>query len=138
MTRPDLLASRTRRPHRKAKTGCLECRRWRINCGEEKPSCKACVRQRDEESTALFACAILNVIYLLVTFGPLLRDSADGRTATDHKSHILGAEWIPMLRGVGFVLQLGYDGVRSGPLSNMLDLGKLGRAETRQRTDRRR
>ncbi|UPK92901.1 hypothetical protein LCI18_003836 [Fusarium solani-melongenae] len=33
-----------RRPHRKSRTGCFECRRRRIKCGEERPACAACVR----------------------------------------------------------------------------------------------
>ncbi|KAL2264083.1 hypothetical protein VTK26DRAFT_2577 [Humicola hyalothermophila] len=33
-----------RRPHRKSRTGCAECRRRRIKCGEEKPRCRSCVR----------------------------------------------------------------------------------------------
>ncbi|KAH7020505.1 hypothetical protein EDB80DRAFT_634040 [Ilyonectria destructans] len=34
-----------RRTHKKAKTGCLDCRRRRVRCSEEKPECRACRRR---------------------------------------------------------------------------------------------
>ncbi|KAH7194979.1 hypothetical protein DER44DRAFT_676092 [Fusarium oxysporum] len=34
-----------RRAHKKAKTGCLDCRRHRVKCSEEKPECRACCRR---------------------------------------------------------------------------------------------
>ncbi|KAF4341499.1 UPC2-like protein [Fusarium beomiforme] len=37
--------SKPRRPHKKAKTGCLNCRRRRVKCTEEKPKCRACLRR---------------------------------------------------------------------------------------------
>ncbi|QKD56936.1 uncharacterized protein FOBCDRAFT_227453 [Fusarium oxysporum Fo47] len=37
--------SKPRRPHKKAKTGCLDCRRRRVKCTEEKPECRACRRR---------------------------------------------------------------------------------------------
>ncbi|KAH7248224.1 hypothetical protein B0J15DRAFT_562394 [Fusarium solani] len=36
---------KSRRPHKKAKTGCGDCRRRRVKCGEERPKCRACVRR---------------------------------------------------------------------------------------------
>ncbi|XEV01448.1 hypothetical protein FSHL1_006735 [Fusarium sambucinum] len=33
------------RMHRKAKTGCFDCRRRRVKCSEEKPDCRACLRR---------------------------------------------------------------------------------------------
>ncbi|KAG9250329.1 uncharacterized protein F5Z01DRAFT_376373 [Emericellopsis atlantica] len=33
-----------RKPHRKSRTGCSECRRRRIKCGEQRPKCYACSR----------------------------------------------------------------------------------------------
>ncbi|KAL2126589.1 hypothetical protein VTI74DRAFT_575 [Chaetomium olivicolor] len=38
-------AIKRRRPHHKSKTGCLDCRRRRVKCDEQKPSCQACVRR---------------------------------------------------------------------------------------------
>ncbi|EMT67491.1 hypothetical protein NOF04DRAFT_9807 [Fusarium oxysporum II5] len=37
--------SKPRRPHKKAKTGCLDCRRRRVKCTEERPECRACRRR---------------------------------------------------------------------------------------------
>ncbi|QYT02676.1 Zn(2)-C6 fungal-type domain-containing protein [Trichoderma simmonsii] len=34
-----------RRAHTKSRTGCAECRRRRVKCGEEKPSCRHCFRR---------------------------------------------------------------------------------------------
>ncbi|KAH6973061.1 hypothetical protein BKA56DRAFT_593225 [Ilyonectria sp. MPI-CAGE-AT-0026] len=34
-----------RRRHKKSKTGCLDCRRRRVKCSEEKPECRACCRR---------------------------------------------------------------------------------------------
>ncbi|KAK4122265.1 hypothetical protein N657DRAFT_621543 [Parathielavia appendiculata] len=44
-TSGSLHGPRRRRPHRKTKTGCTECRRRRVKCDEQKPSCRACVRR---------------------------------------------------------------------------------------------
>ncbi|KAH7268029.1 hypothetical protein B0J15DRAFT_577887 [Fusarium solani] len=49
MSDGDLAASLTRRParkpHRKSRKGCLDCRRRRVKCDEEHPSCRTCVRR---------------------------------------------------------------------------------------------
>ncbi|KAH6879864.1 hypothetical protein B0T10DRAFT_496318 [Thelonectria olida] len=37
--------TKRRRPHKKAKTGCADCRKRRVKCGEEKPECRACIRR---------------------------------------------------------------------------------------------
>ncbi|PGH13487.1 hypothetical protein AJ79_03617 [Helicocarpus griseus UAMH5409] len=37
------LAEKMRRPHRKSRNGCFECKRRRIKCDELKPSCTRCV-----------------------------------------------------------------------------------------------
>ncbi|RYP41685.1 hypothetical protein DL767_000890 [Monosporascus sp. MG133] len=34
-----------RKPHKKSKTGCIDCRRRRVKCGEERPSCRSCLRR---------------------------------------------------------------------------------------------
>ncbi|CAG7558104.1 unnamed protein product [Fusarium equiseti] len=71
----------------------------------------------DDNSDALFICTSLNFVYVLATFGPLC-DSLEA----DPKSRILGAEWIPAIRGIEAVLHPIYDRVRLGPLSPLLDL----------------
>lgn len=72
----------------------------------------------DNNSDALFVCASLNMLYVFGVFGPLYDDPT-----TDRKSRILGAEWIPMIHGVGAVLQPVHERVRFGPLSPLLGLG---------------
>ncbi|KAL1591360.1 hypothetical protein SLS60_012059 [Paraconiothyrium brasiliense] len=79
-------------------------------------------RPSDDNSDALFACASLNLLYV---FGlPIQRhDRQHGEAEPASRiSRILGAEWIPMSRGVEAVLQSVYDRVRLGPLRAMLDL----------------
>ncbi|KAH7008932.1 hypothetical protein EDB80DRAFT_763969 [Ilyonectria destructans] len=34
-----------RKPHRKSRTGCVDCRRRRVKCDEERPACRACSRR---------------------------------------------------------------------------------------------
>ncbi|KAH8782679.1 hypothetical protein F5883DRAFT_536747 [Diaporthe sp. PMI_573] len=36
---------KTRRPHKKSRNGCIDCRKRRIKCSEERPSCRSCVRR---------------------------------------------------------------------------------------------
>jgi hypothetical protein len=77
----------------------------------------------DQNSDALFACSNLNVIYVLrisVEHGSNARPDSD---STDRISRALGAEWIPMLRGVEAVLSSVYPRVRVGPLRAMFDTG---------------
>ncbi|KAF5667246.1 UPC2-like regulatory protein [Fusarium heterosporum] len=37
--------AKPRRAHKKAKTGCADCRKRRVKCSEEKPQCRACCRR---------------------------------------------------------------------------------------------
>ncbi|KAM0233531.1 hypothetical protein ACHAP5_010407 [Fusarium lateritium] len=37
--------AKPRRAHKKAKTGCADCRKRRVKCSEEKPMCRACCRR---------------------------------------------------------------------------------------------
>ncbi|KAL0934370.1 Sterol uptake control protein 2-like protein 1 [Colletotrichum truncatum] len=43
--RPERPPSKRRRPHRKSRTGCLDCRKRRVKCSEERPSCRSCIRR---------------------------------------------------------------------------------------------
>ncbi|KAM6506905.1 hypothetical protein FALCPG4_018723 [Fusarium falciforme] len=72
----------------------------------------------DDNSDALFVCTLLNILHVFGVFGPLY----DGPTA-GRRSRILGAEWIPLIRGVGVVLRPVYERMRFGPLSPLLGLG---------------
>ncbi|CRK37336.1 hypothetical protein BN1708_001374 [Verticillium longisporum] len=39
-----LVSSHRRKAHTKSRTGCVECKRRRVKCNEERPTCKACHR----------------------------------------------------------------------------------------------
>ncbi|KAH8911195.1 hypothetical protein BR93DRAFT_324362 [Coniochaeta sp. PMI_546] len=77
----------------------------------------------DENSDALFACASVNIIYVFSMYRYLYHSDSSDVTPTARRSQILGAEWIPMIRGVGAVLHPVYDRVRLGPLRPLLSLG---------------
>ncbi|KAH7128841.1 C6 zinc finger domain-containing protein, partial [Dactylonectria macrodidyma] len=77
----------------------------------------------DDNSDALFVCTLLNFLYTFATFGPLCNDIEGDACSVDRKSRVLGAEWIPMIRGVEAVLHQVYDRVRLGPLCPLLSLG---------------
>ncbi|KAF7863924.1 hypothetical protein EAF04_006889 [Stromatinia cepivora] len=44
VTRPDKMFSSSRRSHRKTRTGCNNCKRRKIKCGEGKPDCLNCIK----------------------------------------------------------------------------------------------
>ncbi|KAM3075588.1 hypothetical protein ACMFMG_007725 [Clarireedia jacksonii] len=44
VTAPDKMFSSSRRSHRKTRTGCNNCKRRKIKCGEGKPSCLNCIK----------------------------------------------------------------------------------------------
>ncbi|KZL73090.1 sterol uptake control protein 2 [Colletotrichum tofieldiae] len=50
MDNPDTIppgtAKKGRRPHKKSRTGCIDCRIRRVKCSEEKPACRSCIRRR--------------------------------------------------------------------------------------------
>jgi hypothetical protein len=77
----------------------------------------------DENSDALFACASLNIIYVFSMYRHLYHSESSDVTPTTRRSQILGADWIPMIHGVGAVLGPVYDRVRLGPLRSLLSLG---------------
>ena len=77
----------------------------------------------DQNSDSLFACSNLNVIYVLRTSVEHCSNERPNSDSTDRISQALGAEWIPMLRGVEAVLSSVYPRVAVGPLRAMLDIG---------------
>jgi hypothetical protein len=77
----------------------------------------------DQNSDALFACSNLNVIYVLRISVEHCSNSRPNSDSTDRISQALGAEWIPMLRGVEAVLSSVYQRVSVGPLRAILDTG---------------
>ncbi|KAF2626508.1 hypothetical protein BU25DRAFT_343901 [Macroventuria anomochaeta] len=71
-------------------------------------------------SSALFANAMLTFFYAFVSFSKTFDDvCANTKVRT---AHILGAEWILLVRGTADVLEPVYDHVREGPLRSFLDL----------------
>ncbi|KAM3479534.1 hypothetical protein MY8738_005379 [Beauveria namnaoensis] len=77
----------------------------------------------DENSDALFACSILNIIYILAMLRPVNGDSSGGIGSRSRNIRALGTEWIPIIRGVEAVIHPVFDRVRKGPLSPMTNLG---------------
>jgi len=74
-------------------------------------------------SDALFACASLNVLYVFAVSAQRYDRYDKDTDAAWRRSQILGAEWIPMIRGVEAVLHSLYDRVCLGPVNQWLDLG---------------
>jgi hypothetical protein len=72
---------------------------------------------------ALFANAALTFFYAFLTFGKLYDDYGGDASRTARTSRILGADWIPLVRGIEAVLHHVYDHVSAGPLKSMLSLG---------------
>jgi hypothetical protein len=80
-------------------------------------------QMNDENCDALFVCASLNIIYVFGIHGRLHDDIENHPNPTTRKSRILGAEWIPMVRGVEAVLHPVHERVRLGPLKPLLSVG---------------
>jgi hypothetical protein len=74
-------------------------------------------------SDGLFASVTLTFFYAFLTFGKLYDEYNKDDNPTAHTSRILGAEWIPLIRGIEAVLHPVYDYVRVGPLHALLGLG---------------
>ena len=76
---------------------------------------------RSLSSDALFACAILNVIYSLA----MMRHSSDRQPPTSRSrySRALGTEIIPIIRGLQAVLDPIFTRVQSGVLQSLTSLG---------------
>jgi hypothetical protein len=74
------------------------------------------------DSDALLASASINIFYVIAAFGNLYHGDANESVAS-RRAHILGEEWIAVVRGVNQLLQQIGDRVRVGPLSSLLSLG---------------
>lgn len=74
-------------------------------------------------SDAVFATASLLFFHAFVTLSQLHNNVDQQPGGCSKVSRILGAEWIPLLRGVGAVLSPVHEHVRVGPLSSMIGLG---------------
>ncbi|PSN58954.1 hypothetical protein BS50DRAFT_566210 [Corynespora cassiicola Philippines] len=79
---------------------------------------------KPDNSDALFASSTLTFFYAFIRFGKLYGwDGEDG--SGPRVSRILGAEWIPLVRGMEAVLHPVYEYVRVGPLRSLLGLGNF-------------
>jgi hypothetical protein len=77
----------------------------------------------EDNSDALFACASLNVLYV---FGMSAQHHGKQESVADpatRRAQILGAEWIPMIRGVEAVLISVYNRIHLGSLSPIFEVG---------------
>jgi hypothetical protein len=74
------------------------------------------------DSDALLASASINIFYVIAAFGNLYHGDANESVAS-RRAHILGEEWIAVVRGVNQLLQQIGHRVRVGPLSSLLSLG---------------
>ncbi|CAI6332896.1 unnamed protein product [Periconia digitata] len=73
------------------------------------------------DSDALLASASINIFYVIAAFGKLYHGDA-GESSASRRAHMLGEDWIALVRGVNrLLLQIG-DRVRAGPLSSLLSL----------------
>ncbi|KAH7166446.1 hypothetical protein EDB81DRAFT_713000 [Dactylonectria macrodidyma] len=79
----------------------------------------------EENSEALFTWSICNVLYVFAMSNPLQNtpDTGSLSTAISRNDKILGAEWIPMIRGLEAVLQPTHNYLRFGRMSIIMSLG---------------
>ncbi|USP74813.1 uncharacterized protein yc1106_02087 [Curvularia clavata] len=77
---------------------------------------------KEEDSDALFASASINISYVFAAFGNLYHGDAK-EFSVDHRSRILGEDWVPLIRGVSQLLQQIRERVSVGPLSSLLRIG---------------
>ncbi|KAJ8110332.1 hypothetical protein OPT61_g6800 [Boeremia exigua] len=71
---------------------------------------------------AIFANAVLTSFYAFISFGPLYSD--EHTVTATHTSRVLGASWIPLLRGLAPVVDRVREQVAAGPLGSLLDIHK--------------
>ncbi|KAM0323275.1 hypothetical protein ACHAQA_008866 [Verticillium albo-atrum] len=76
----------------------------------------------EENSDALFAFSTLNIICVFGLYRPLSDDMTEASRRTT-KDHILGLEWVNMMRGISVVLVPIHRVVWSGPLRILLGTG---------------
>lgn len=76
-----------------------------------------------DNGDAVFATATLLFFHAFITLSQLQHDFDQQLGGCSRVSRILGAEWIPLLRGVGAVLPPVLEHVRRGPLSSLISLG---------------
>jgi hypothetical protein len=83
-----------------------------------------------DNADAIFATSTLMFFYAFCTFSKLSDENLDSRQDSDNAhnsvsartSRILGAEWIPLIHGVGTVVHPVYQYLKEGPLRSTLHL----------------
>ncbi|XEV05046.1 hypothetical protein FSHL1_010333 [Fusarium sambucinum] len=79
----------------------------------------------EENSEALFTWSICNVLYVFALSNPL-QDAVEGAptlSTSARNEKVLGAEWIPMIRGIDAVLVPTHNLLRFGRMQNIMSLG---------------
>lgn len=79
----------------------------------------AVAENMEQNCDALLTFVSINIVYVFASYG-WIYSGDDGDAA--RKSRILGAEWLPMVRGTHAVLYSIYGRLREGPLSALTDL----------------
>jgi hypothetical protein len=74
-------------------------------------------------SDALFIWSLLNLLYVFGISGRLSDDVEENGKANGRKDRILGAGWIPMIRGIEAVLQPTHNLLKTGPLAEIMSVG---------------
>lgn len=72
---------------------------------------------------AVFACSFLNIINIFCVHGRLADGSTGELRTSLRKSQILGADLIPMIRGVQAVLAPVHQHILQGPLAPLMEIG---------------
>ncbi|KAL1884036.1 hypothetical protein Daus18300_000145 [Diaporthe australafricana] len=87
---------------------------------------QAIANMSEANSDAIFACASVNIAYVFGMYGDLYDSGNVGSSHSARNARVLGAEWIPMIRGIDAVLKPIYEHTRLGPLSPLLNLENWG------------
>ncbi|KAM0244018.1 hypothetical protein ACHAP5_006682 [Fusarium lateritium] len=88
----------------------------------------------ERNSEALFTWSICNVLYVFAMSNPL-QEAADGGShlsASARKEKILGAEWIPMIRGMDAVLVPTHNYLRFGRMNIIMSRGNWDKLDPDQ------
>lgn len=77
----------------------------------------------EKNSEALFITSAFTFLYAFVTFGTLHSEFEEGANSATRTLRVLGADWIPLVRGVSTVLKPTYESLKHGPFSCMFEMG---------------
>jgi hypothetical protein len=85
---------------------------------------RASMQQMSESNSgALFVNSSFIFLYAFISIRTLYRPEQDSYSAATRTSRVLGADWIPLIRGISAVLHPVYAHVRTGSLSLVFDMG---------------